>query len=302
MMMIKSPKIWPLLLLGVTLIALIFLSAGLSHLDLLPGQPFPFSGLNRTPANGSAGGIGPAGWPTFLASWWGILAISFFGLLLLLWVITFILRPQARKRLLSRLASYIGLLLLISWLIFALQQRIEQAPLEETNPLEMAPSELGELTEEDMPTPPAFVVEPPAWLIFTMTAGFLTLILAGAWFLGRRWQQRPEAPADLVVKEAQQAIQALQAGQDLKDTVMNCYLKMNQQLRQQQGIRREKGMTPREFETYLAELGFSNEHIRRLTRLFENVRYGATTASPQEEQEALACLRAIVEAYGRSPV
>lgn len=80
---------------------------------------------------------------------------------------------------------------------------------------------------------------------------------------------------------------------------MECYLKMNQVLQEQQGIERQKAMTPREFERHLTAVGLTNEHIRQLTRLFESVRYGANAPGQQEEQEALACLSAIVKSYGQ---
>ncbi len=41
------------------------------------------------------------------------------------------------------------------------------------------------------------------------------------------------------------------------------------------------------------------EHIQRLTRLFENIRYGNKPSGKQEEQEAIACLTAIVKTYGQ---
>ena len=40
--------------------------------------------------------------------------------------------------------------------------------------------------------------------------------------------------------------------------------------------------------------------VKKLTRLFESVRYGAASPSREEEQEAIACLSAIVKAYGQS--
>ena len=75
---------------------------------------------------------------------------------------------------------------------------------------------------------------------------------------------------------------------------------MNRVLQEQRGLERPKAMTPREFERYLLEMGLQDEHIRRLTRLFESVRYGTNAATPQDEREAVACLSAIVEAYGQS--
>ena len=75
---------------------------------------------------------------------------------------------------------------------------------------------------------------------------------------------------------------------------------MNRLLREQHGLERKKAMTPREFANHLSQIGLKDEHIWRLTRLFENVRYGANRPSQQEEREAVACLTAIVEVYGQS--
>ena len=65
-------------------------------------------------------------------------------------------------------------------------------------------------------------------------------------------------------------------------------------------ITRRLGMTVREFETQLVSLGLDNSHIQRLTRLFEFVRYSPNTPGDSEEREAIACLYAIVRAYGES--
>ena len=99
-------------------------------------------------------------------------------------------------------------------------------------------------------------------------------------------------------QEARQAVQTLAAGSDLKDTVLRCYRDMNRALSQQRGINRQQAMTPREFAAYLAGIGLRDEHIQRLTRLFENVRYGTYTASERDKREAVDCLNAIVRVYG----
>jgi hypothetical protein len=59
-------------------------------------------------------------------------------------------------------------------------------------------------------------------------------------------------------------------------------------------------MTPREFEQYLSQSGLRDEHIQQLTHLFESVRYGARVPGQREEAEAITCLTAIVQAYGKS--
>jgi hypothetical protein len=43
-----------------------------------------------------------------------------------------------------------------------------------------------------------------------------------------------------------------------------------------------------------------DDHIRRLTRLFESVRYGGNTATEREKREAVDCLNAIARTYGES--
>jgi hypothetical protein len=80
---------------------------------------------------------------------------------------------------------------------------------------------------------------------------------------------------------------------------MRCYYEMSRVLRQQRGIRRDQAMTPREFAIFLEEAGLPVEAVGRLTRLFEQVRYGAKVPDRREEAQALASLEAVV-AFCRS--
>jgi hypothetical protein len=109
-----------------------------------------------------------------------------------------------------------------------------------------------------------------------------------------------EGAKELLALEAQRAIETLQAGSGLKDTVLRCYQEMSQVLQEQRNIQRQKAMTPREFEKHLAEIGLRDKHIRQLTRLFEGVRYGDNVSSERDKREAMDCLRAIVRTYGGS--
>ncbi len=284
--------------LAVTVAGLIFLSTSLARLDFRPGQPFPFGSLFGSDSAASTGGPG-AGLAGNLFSWWAILLVSVFILLIVLWLIVFILRPEVRKYLLSRLVSYLLLLLLISGLIYSLRQ-----PLSNLEPEEAAnqsqPFGPGELLQEAMPTPPAIVVDPPGWLAAGITLFFTTLVLGIGWWLWTRRPRRWESPAEQIAIQARTAVQAISSGRDLKDTVMNCYRQMTQILAEQQNLHRAKGMTPREFEQHLADSGLADVHIRRLTRLFETVRYGAAAPSKAEELEAMACLNAIAKEYAPS--
>ena len=62
------------------------------------------------------------------------------------------------------------------------------------------------------------------------------------------------------------------------------------------GIQRQKAMTPREFEIELKEIGLPAEAVTRLTRLFEAARYNHSQSGHDADQEALQCLKAIVDA------
>jgi hypothetical protein len=286
-----------LLYLAVTVVGLIVLSTSLARLDFRPGQTFPFGPLAGSDSAASAGGAGLGAGNLF--SWWAILTVSAFILLIVLWLLVFILRPEVRKYLLSRLISYLILLSLLSGLIYSLQH-----PLSNLEPEEVAnqsqPFQPGELPSEPKPSPPAIVVAPPGWLVASLTLLFTTLGLSAGWWLWTRRPRRQVSSREQIALQARTAMQSISSGRDLKDTVMNCYRQMTQILAEQQNLHRAKGMTPREFEQYLADSGLADAHIRRLTRLFESVRYGAGASSNADEQEAMACLNAIAQEYAPS--
>ena len=94
------------------------------------------------------------------------------------------------------------------------------------------------------------------------------------------------------------ALTALDEGSALHDVILRCYADMTALLAREGRAHRHRAMTPRDFQAHLADLGMRDEPIRRLTRLFEQVRYGGTDATSVDEQEARFCLQAIVAAYG----
>jgi hypothetical protein len=295
----NSSKLWQLFLLSITIMVIIFLSAGLSKSTLQRSQPFPVWIFNYL----EPGEVPPdevrseEEVPIPPIGLWYRLGFFILIGLLTLWVITFILHPEARKRMLIRMISYLTLLLII-FLVYSKLKPPELVNQNGGDDVEIGPG--GIFTQEEPPVTPTLVADPPQWLVVTITLAFIILILGVIWFV---WQRRPrrttwESPKQLLALEARRAIETLQAGSDLKDTVLRCYQEMSQVLKEQRGIQRQKGMTPREFEKHLVEIGLRDEHIRRLTRLFEGVRYGDNVSSERDKREALDCLRAIVRAYG----
>jgi hypothetical protein len=121
------------------------------------------------------------------------------------------------------------------------------------------------------------------------------VLVTTAWLI---WRSRLKPPDSLeqLAREAQGALDALKGGADLKDTVIRCYFEMSRVLNEERGIRRERAMTPREFEVRLSELGLPEQHVVQLTRLFEGVRYGSRVTGEREADQAVASLTAIVDA------
>jgi hypothetical protein len=272
--------------LGCAILALLLLASSLSGLTFRSGQ---FYDLNaRLPQIGAAGAA-----PVFdlasLAFWQRIASFVFLALSLAV-LIGLIFWRSLRRELLRRLVGMAIVVLLIYLVLSVLSRDRGQEALQP-----------GRATGA-LPTPvagaplPTFAANPTSWLIVVISALLLALLLAAIWFFWRRVRAQA-SPLERLADEAQLALDDLQSGGDLKDTVLRCYREMSQILSEQRGVARPRDMTPREFEQQLAAVGLRDEHIRRLTRLFERVRYGARQAGEREEREAVDCLRAIARAY-----
>ena len=97
-------------------------------------------------------------------------------------------------------------------------------------------------------------------------------------------------------REVQAALDDLEAGDDLHDVIIRCYVEMGRVLAESRAIERPQGMTPHEFEEQLLALGLPSAPVSQLTRLFEATRYGRQTADPAQQQAAVAALQTIAEA------
>jgi hypothetical protein len=291
---LKPKKFWTLALLGLAIVTTILLAAGIAHIEFLPGQPFPLAGFLQLLAGVRASFIGGVTLPLnimrpLMACVWVMLFIS---------IVAFIISPEVRREAIKRLIRMIIYAMVIYGLVTVLQPLLAERMLSQ-------PASGGELTEAEEAQPPLkppdFVVNPPTWMVYAIDILLLVIPLTIAWLIWTRWRVvNKESPLELLTQEAQEALTRLQMGHNLKDTIMRCYAEMSQILQQQKGVQRKQAMTPREFEGYLAQSGLSDEHIWRLTRLFERVRYGGKTPGQAEEQEAVACLQAIVQAYGKA--
>ena len=139
------------------------------------------------------------------------------------------------------------------------------------------------------PAPPIL-----AWLV---GLGLLAALILLAVVLLR---SRPAPPLLPWTGEAEAARQALLAGENLADVILNCYRRMSQALQEDQGLVRDEAMTTGEFERLLVAQGVPRDPVHQLTQLFEAVRYGRWQPGAGDEQRALGSLDAIL-AHSRRP-
>lgn len=284
----RRSKVVLLLQLALVLAALTLLAGSLSTLQLKPGEQINLLGLlmqNLQPA-----AVRPvadfSAAPPYLELlrpiFWAVLIIS---------LLYAVVSPEYRRRLIRTAVMIVTILIIFSRLRDLMRSNENQA-IEEG----LVGLQAGDLSHA-IPTPPPLVTNTPPWLLLVANLLIILALTAIVLFLWRRLRPEPDAQA-AVVRGAEQALADLDAGGALDNVVMQCYVNMSDLLRRDRRQERARGMTPREFERHLARAGLRDEHIQRLTRLFEAVRYGGKS-SHRAELEARDCLRAIIAAYGK---
>jgi Domain of unknown function (DUF4129) len=286
----RRQSTWTFILLGSAILALMLLASNISRLTFQPGHFYTVSGP-RLPTIGP--GMALSVDPATIGFWQTVLAFIFMVLLLYL-LIALILSAKLRRELLRRIITTFATVLLIYLMLSFLRGMRRVADGELTTPA--APPVQPGLGEPF----PTFVAQPAPWLVIAISLLLAALLIGAIWFVWRRTRP-PQSPLAQLADEAQAALDDLQAGGDLADAVLRCYREMSRVLSEQRGVARARDATAREFERQLAAAGLRDEHIQRLTRLFERVRYGPRHASAREELEAADCLRAIVRTYGAAP-
>jgi HJR/Mrr/RecB family endonuclease len=275
----KRSEFWIFCFLAGAVAALTLLAAGLSQVRLAPGEPFVLN-IGRLNLGGREPGM--PGWTNIGNV---LLLILVWGLLPVL-VLALIFSAEFRRTILQRALMFVIWTLVIYGALRAFQAATGQL---------LGSGFFGSTRDPSLvQVVPSFVTNPPAWLVTLITLLVLALFAGAILVVWRRMQS--EAPAiELVGQEAQDALDELHAGGNLHDIVVRCYIEMGRVVARQTGVQRHEAMTPREFEARLAMAGLREDHIRRLTRLFEAVRYGTQAPSKREEREAVECLSAIVQ-------
>ncbi len=287
---------------GITVVAMLVLAGSLSNLELLPGDPALLKHLLHSISQKlSLGQI--EGWETttegkiiivFLKA---VFTITLVGLPFA--IIYFIISPEFRKLVIKRIirmSMIVVVVFLVARFLASLKNFFERG--------NKTPGPAFSFEAEPTWKPfTEFALVPSQWLIFFSDVVFALLLASLLGYvicLVRRRHHSSTQPLTELAGVAQNAINMFQAGGDFKNTVMRCYVEMSQALEERRGIRRQETMTPREFETYLSNVGLPHKPIQQLTRIFEEVRYGTKTPSKDEERQAIASLAAIIEACKNS--
>ncbi len=283
----QRPRLMAIVSTAIAALALFFLAAGISQLELLPGQPLPTI-LEQERAQGSFPALPGGDFILFF-----IRVVYFLGLVLApFFVIYLVLNPKARKQFLRDMLR-IGAFILMLYLIYSLIRSFQQAGQEAA--MEGGAGKLGGLGGGEVVQ---FAPQTPPWLILLLS-GLLAVLVVGMigvvlWLLLRR--RTVEPPLERLAEEAQSAMEAILAGGDLRNIVIRCYAEMSRVLSETRGIQRSLDMTPHEFQAALERRGLPREPVAQLTHLFEEVRYGSRTPGAGEERRALESLAAIVKA------
>ncbi len=151
--------------------------------------------------------------------------------------------------------------------------------------------------------PPVFT--PPKEIVFisyvVSVLIVLTIVYLG-WKLYRTWRAlnaiTQQKPLSEIAHIARSSLQDLSSGRESTDVIINCYFRMSDVVGDKKNMQRGPSMTPAEFAARLEASGLPGEAVRRLTRLFESVRYGSQRAGPKEINEAVACLTSILQYCG----
>lgn len=264
------------------------LAAGLGNLELQTGKSFQIR--DAAPVIGSRLPETDSGlWATFFR---GLILL---GLVFLpIYIIYMLIDPRRRKRLLAELLGFAAVFLMFYLLQNYLMNRPENSDTLSSEG--MSPPSL-----ENLGSPEIVEFDPqPSELAVSATAIGLGILMVGAaglaWFLFAGRQEKEPKVLGKVAAEAEETLESLLAGKDLRETVLVCYRRMTEIVVKHRGIPREASVTPSEFQQVLIEKGLPAVAVRDLTHLFEDVRYGEIRADEDSRRRATLALRTIIAA------
>jgi len=286
-------KFWVIFLAVLAIVALMGLAVGLENVSFREAQAFGRNETvrNQLPAIDLVNSILSIPWQTQLGIW--VLFVLMFVLIGLL------LSPEARKRLI-RIAVRVAITYWALYIIFTRYREILAQLALNLAP----PSDLAGLQANGKP-PPVFT--PPSsisWLSYLISFAVAVLLIFLAWKLNSIWKELNTSASDSsmqqLAKIARSSLHDLSSGRESSDVILNCYYRMSDVISDKKHIERGASMTPHEFAARLEQAGMPADAVKRLTRLFESVRYGGHRSDSTSVNEAVACLTTILNHCGET--
>jgi hypothetical protein len=278
--MTQTTKRISLLFLIGALVSMVLLTASLSSLDLHSGTPFPGAG-DANHVVQSSHPLSPAR-IYFFPLLRGVFALVF---LIVVFSIPIRLIAQANlKKILPFILALAVLLVLVYLLPDVTPDRSAHIP---DGPAGIAPVPSFEYPVAPLGHPPQILKQ---FVIISIILGIGLLIF----MITKRRLGSNKTEAELL-HQAEDAVDALQAGMALRNVIIRCYLQMTHAIQEELGIERNDMMTAREFEGWLEQKGFPNVPVRQLTFLFEKVRYSKQPTSFDDERMATESLNEIIQ-------
>lgn len=225
---------------------------------------------------------------------YNLMILLSFTILIAMSILALIVMPPKQRRKFLLVMAIVAVILFISGVIISMGQEM-QMELETGYTPTVAP-DFDEYVETPIPTViPSEFAEPQVdpTVSYIVALGITVALALGIWFLLIRRKVRQEPTLEDVAREA---IVEIRSGADWSRTVEGAYLRMVDIVHDRRGLARRRDVTPGEFATLLEKIGLPAKAIRRITSLFERVRYGGRDPSPEDIEEAIACLTEIMEA------
>lgn len=223
----------------------------------------------------------------------------FISLGVLFALIGILVSPEARKRMLRLIVQAVVFIWVFNYLLKRYPEVFASLTSMFNGDLSAGPTDTGvsEIIPPSVFTPPQ---ETPL-LSYLISVLVVLAVLFLVWKLYQIWRElNPSGAGSLkaIAKVARASLRDISDGRESTDVILNCYFRMSDAVADRKRIRRDLAMTPAEFARRLEQSGLPGDAVRRLTRLFESVRYGNRRAGPKETNEAVACLTVILQYCG----
>ncbi len=226
--------------------------------------------------------------------------ISVFALVLFMVVlIGALLSPELRKRLFLIMIR-VGI---TYWALYIIFTRYRELLTQMSLNLLGADGAPGSASSGE-PVPEFIPPQSVSLTSYLISFGIAILLIIVARRLYVFWKEMNAADAEPSFKKiagiARSSLRDLSSGRDSTDVIINCYFRMSDVVADKRNLNRGVDMTPNEFAGRLEQAGLPGDAVRRLTRLFEKVRYGGHRSDSTSINEAVACLTTILHYCGEA--